>query len=91
VAGLPGDTVRVRDDQLIINGQPVPISDDGRHRRVLPEHTCPRRLLALTGIRPCPATPAITRRFPVATCNRQIHQSYQHDAVRGHESDRNDT
>mgnify|MGYP000163749740 CR=1 FL=1 len=31
VVGLPGDVVRVRDDQLIVNGQPVAVSDDGRY------------------------------------------------------------
>ncbi len=31
VVGLPGDTVRVRNDQLIINGVPVPMSEQGRY------------------------------------------------------------
>src|ERR1700733_2937219 len=31
VVGLPGDRVRVLNDQLIINGQPVPLQSDGRY------------------------------------------------------------
>ncbi|HVN99549.1 MAG TPA: signal peptidase I [Steroidobacteraceae bacterium] len=31
VVGLPGDTVRVRNDQLIINGVPVPMNEQGRY------------------------------------------------------------
>jgi signal peptidase I len=31
VVGLPGDTVRVLNDQLIINGVPVPLDDNGRY------------------------------------------------------------
>ncbi len=31
VVGLPGDTVRVRNDQLIINGVPVPLNEQGRY------------------------------------------------------------
>jgi signal peptidase I len=31
VVGLPGDTVRVHDDQLIINGVPVPVEAQGRY------------------------------------------------------------
>ena len=31
VVGLPGDTVRVRNDQLIINGVPVPMTEQGRY------------------------------------------------------------
>lgn len=31
LVGLPGDTVRIKDDQLIINGKPVPAFDIGRY------------------------------------------------------------
>ncbi|MBS0388022.1 MAG: signal peptidase I [Proteobacteria bacterium] len=31
VVGLPGDTVRVRNDQLIVNGVPVPMTEQGRY------------------------------------------------------------
>ena len=31
LVGLPGDHVAMRNDQLIINGQPVPLQADGRY------------------------------------------------------------
>jgi len=31
LVGLPGDTVTVQNDQLIINGKPVPVADQGRY------------------------------------------------------------
>ncbi len=31
VVGLPGDHVQVHDDQLVINGQPVPLEEQGRY------------------------------------------------------------
>lgn len=94
VAGLPGDTVRVRDDQLIVNGQPVPISDDGRYSdgcylnmRLSTELLGTHRHQTLS----C-HTSDYLQGPPVASCKRDIQQSYQcDDAVRGHEADRNDT
>jgi len=94
VAGLPGDTVRVRDDQLIINGQPVPTSDAGRYSdgcylnmRLSDELLGTHRHQTLS----C-HTSDYLQAPPVAGCKRDIRQSYQcDDAVRGHEADRNDT
>ena len=94
VAGLPGDTVRVRDDQLIINGQPVPIIDDGRYNdgcylnmRLSTELLGTHRHQTLS----C-HTSDYLQAPPVASCNRHIQQSYQcDDAVRGPQADRNDT
>jgi signal peptidase I len=94
VAGLPGDTVRVRDDQLIINGQPVATSDDGRYSdgcylnmRLSTELLGTHRHQTLS----C-HTSDYLQGPPVASCNRDIQQSYRcDDAIRGHESDRNDT
>lgn len=94
VAGLPGDTVRVRDDQLIVNGQPVPTTDEGRYNdgcylnmRLSTELLGTHRHQTLS----C-HTSDYLQAPPVASCRRQIQQSYQcDDALRGHESDRNDT
>ena len=94
VAGLPGDTVRVRDDQLIINGQPVPTSEAGRYSdgcylnmRLSTEVLGTHRHQTLS----C-HTSDYLQAAPVASCKRHIQQSYQcDDAQRGQEADRNDT
>jgi len=94
VVGLPGDVVRVRDDQLIINGQPVPVSDDGRYNdgcylnmRLATEQLGTHRHQTLS----C-HTSDYLQAPPVAGCPRHIQQSYQcDDAERGTLPDRNDT
>jgi signal peptidase I len=94
VVGLPGDVVRVRDDQLIINGQPVPASDDGRYNdgcylnmRLTTEQLGTHRHQTLS----C-HTSDYLQAPPVASCRRHIQQSYQcDDAERGTLPDRNDT
>ena len=94
VVGLPGDIVRVRDDQLIINGQPVPVSDDGRYNdgcylnlRLTTEQLGTHRHQTLS----C-HTSDYLQAPPVASCRRHIQQSYQcDDAERGTLPDRNDT
>ena len=94
VAGLPGDVVRVRDDQLIINGQPVPTVENGRfsdgcylNMRLSTELLGSHRHQTLS----C-HTSDYLQAPPVASCNRSIQLSYQcDDAVRGPEADRNDT
>jgi len=94
VVGLPGDVVRVRDDQLIINGQPVPVSDDGRYNdgcylnmRLTTEQLGTHRHQTLS----C-HTSDYLQAPPVASCRRHIQQSYQcDDAERGTLPDRNDT
>ena len=94
VVGLPGDIVRVRDDQLIINGQPVPVSDDGRYSdgcylnlRLTTEQLGAHRHQTLS----C-HTSDYLQAPPVASCRRHIQQSYQcDDAERGTLPDRNDT
>jgi len=94
VVGLPGDVVRVRDDQLIINGQPVPVSDDGRYNdgcylnmRLTTEQLGTHRHQTLS----C-HTSDYLQAPPVAGCRRHIQQSYQcDDAERGTLPDRNDT
>ncbi len=79
VAGLPGDHVQVTSDQLIINGTPVPLRDDGRYddgcyhnmrlsTEVLGEHTH-QTLSCLT-----PEELAVP---PGATCRRRIDRNYQ--------------
>lgn len=94
VVGLPGDVVRVRDDQLIINGQPVPVRDDGRYNdgcylnmRLTTEQLGTHRHQTLS----C-HTSDYLQAPPVASCRRHIQQSYQcDDAERGTLPDRNDT
>jgi signal peptidase I len=94
VVGLPGDTVRVRDDQLIINGLPVPLVDDGRYSdgcylnmRLSTEQLGTHRHQTLS----CHTIDDL-RAAPAASCNRHIQQSYQcDDALRGVLPDRNDT
>ncbi len=94
VVGLPGDTVRVRDDQLIINGLPVPLVDEGRYRdgcylnmRLSTELLGTHRHQTLS----CHTIDDL-RAAPVSTCKRHIQLSYQcDDASRGVLPDRNDT
>ncbi|HKC15976.1 MAG TPA: signal peptidase I [Steroidobacteraceae bacterium] len=94
VVGLPGDTVRVHDDQLIINGLPVPLVDAGRYSdgcylnmRLATEQLGAHRHQTLS----CHTMDDL--RFPpVASCNRHIPQSYRcDDALRGILPDKNDT
>ncbi len=94
VVGLPGDTVRVRDDQLIINGLPVPLVYEGRYNdgcylnmRLSTEQLGAHRHQTLS----CHTIDDL-RAAPVASCKRHIQVSYQcDDALRGVLPDRNDT
>ncbi|HEX9474208.1 MAG TPA: signal peptidase I [Steroidobacteraceae bacterium] len=94
VVGLPGDTVRVRDDQLIINGIPVPIEDQGRYNdgcyinmRLATEQLGNHRHLTLS----C-RTPGELFAAPVASCNRDMNRSYLCDeSARGLAADSHDT
>jgi signal peptidase I len=78
VVGLPGDLVEVRDDRLIINGEPVPFEAVGRYndgcyanmrlaRERLGDHEH-EVLHCLTG------ESIVT--LPLASCNREIAQGY---------------
>lgn len=78
VVGLPGDVVEVREDQLIINGQPVPLVQQGRYEdgcylnmriaeEKLGEHT--HRVLH------CLSSDMISVP-PLPSCNRSIPQGY---------------
>jgi signal peptidase I len=78
LVGLPGDRVQVKDDKLIINGQPVPAADlglyedgcyEGMHlaSEHLGQHTHP--------IMFCP-TPGDIGADPLPTCNRTPPRSY---------------
>src|SRR5580698_10528908 len=78
LVGLPGDRVQVKDDKLIVNGQPVPATDlglyhDGCYERMhlasehLGKHTHP--------IMFCP-TPGDISADPLPTCNRTPPRSY---------------
>jgi signal peptidase I len=78
VVGLPGDVVEVREDQLIINGQPVPLVQQGRYEdgcylnmriaeEKLGEHA--HRVLH------CLSSDMITVP-PLPSCNRSIPQGY---------------
>jgi signal peptidase I len=81
VVGRPGDTVRVRDDKLIINGEPVPSVDVGRYNdgcylnmRLSTEQLGTHRHQTLS----C-RSPDYLQAPPVASCKRHIQQSYQCD------------
>lgn len=78
VVGLPGDLVEVRSDQLIINGQPVPFVEKARYsdgcylNMRLVEETLGR---VKHEVLHC-VTPDMLAIPPLASCNRNIGQSY---------------
>ncbi|MFM2288780.1 MAG: hypothetical protein RL684_1923 [Pseudomonadota bacterium] len=81
VVGLPGDHVQVRNDQLVINGQPVPIDDQGRYNdgcylnmRIDSELLGTHRHKTLS----C-RTPGELFAPPLASCPRGLDHSYQCD------------
>ena len=94
VVGLPGDTVRVRNDQLIINGAPIPLEETGRYNdgcylnmRLSTEQLGTHRHQTLS----C-HTNDYLQAAPVASCNRHIPISYQcDDAAPSGLPDRGDT
>lgn len=78
LVGLPGDTVRVRNDMLIINGQPVKtvdrgLYDDGCYQgmRLAEEHLGEHKHLMMF----CP-TPGDIAVEPLPGCNRNQARSY---------------
>ncbi len=93
LVGLPGDTVSVQDDQLIINGTPVPVADAGRYNdgcylnfRLGVEQLGAHRHQTLS----CRTSGEIGI-LPVASCNRSNERSYQcDDTEHSNEPDRND-
>ncbi len=96
VVGLPGDTVRVRDDQLIINGVPVPLVDNGRYNdgcyfnmHLATEQLGTHRHQTLA----ChTANPQLRVEGKVASCKRAMEFSYQcDDAIPTGQPDYNDT
>ena len=94
VVGLPGDTVRVRNDQLIVNGVPVPVADLGRYNdgcyqnmRLGQELLGAHRHQVLS----CRTSGGLYAP-PVASCNRDMDHSYRCDETEGGtEPDANDT
>ena len=93
LVGLPGDVVSVQDDQLIINGTPVPVADHGRYNdgcylnmRLGDEQLGSHRHQTLS----CHTSGEITI-LPVASCNRSNGRSYQcDDSEHSDLPDRND-
>lgn len=78
VVGLPGDLVEVRNDQLIINGQPVPFVEKARYSdgcylnmRLVEETLGTVKHEVLHCL-----TPDMLAIPPLASCNRNIGQSY---------------
>jgi signal peptidase I len=78
VVGLPGDLVEVRADQLIINGQPVPLVEKARYSdgcylnmRLADESLGKIKHEVLHCV-----TPDMLAIPPLASCNRNIGQSY---------------
>jgi signal peptidase I len=78
LVGLPGDRVEVKDDKLIVNGQPVPSTDlglyddgcyEGMHLSGEQLGTHLHRTLS------CP-TPGSINSEPLPTCNRNPQTSY---------------
>jgi signal peptidase I len=94
VVGLPGDRVQVHDDQLIINGQPVPLTEQGRYNdgcylnmRIATEQLGSHRHQTLS----C-RTPGGLWAPPMASCPRRLQGSYQCDERdAGFAPDLNDT
>jgi signal peptidase I len=79
LVGLPGDRVAVKDDQLIINGQPISFSDESRYgdgcylnMRIATEQLGAHRHRTLS----C-RTPGSLFAAPVASCSRWTDHSYE--------------
>jgi signal peptidase I len=94
VVGLPGDRVQVRNDQLVINGQPVPLEEQGRYNdgcylnmRIAAEQLGSHRHQTLS----C-RTPSGLGAPPMASCRRWTDHSLQCDERdSAFEPDANDT
>jgi signal peptidase I len=79
LAGLPGDHVRIESDQLIVNGQPVPLHDDGRY-----DDGCYHNMRLSTEILgthhhqtlSC-LTPTELSAPPSETCKRRLERNYE--------------
>lgn len=78
VVGVPGDLVEVRDDRLIINGEPVPFEEVGRYEdgcyrnmRLARERLGEREHQVLH----CLSADSIVT-LPLASCDRDIAQGY---------------
>jgi signal peptidase I len=93
LVGLPGDRVQVKDDQLIINGVPVPLTPDGQYddgcyikMPLAIEQLGEHRHYTLA----C-RTPDYIQTAPIASCRRKIPVSYQcSDPSAGQAPDHND-
>jgi signal peptidase I len=79
LVGLPGDRVQLINDQLIINGTPVTLDEQGRYNdgcylnmRLATEHLGNHVHNTLS----C-RTPGSLAAEPVSSCNRNIGRSYQ--------------
>jgi signal peptidase I len=78
LVGLPGDRVMIRDDQIYLNGQPVPLTDEERYSdgcyfdmRLQTEQLGEHRHQVLS----C-RTPNDLLAPPAASCNRRLERSY---------------
>src|SRR6202167_4528951 len=79
LVGLPGDHVRIRSDQLIINGVPVPLQADGRyddgcyHNMLLStEVLCSHRHQTLSCLTPDEIVAA-----PSSSCSRRLERNHE--------------
>jgi signal peptidase I len=79
LVGLPGDHVRIRSDQLIINGVPVPLQADGRYddgcyhnMRQSTEILGTHRHQTLSCLTPDEIVAA-----PSSSCNRKLERNYE--------------
>ena len=78
VVGLPGDLVEVRDDRLIVNGEPVPFRETGRYSDgCYVNMRMAQETLGATshGVLHCQSPDGIAVP-PMPGCNRRIEQSY---------------
>jgi len=79
LVGLPGDHVLIESDQLIINGEPVPLKDDGRYddgcyhdMRLSTEVLGTHRHQTLSCL-----TPGDISAPPSASCTRRLERNYE--------------
>jgi signal peptidase I len=79
LVGLPGDHVRIESDQLIVNGQPIPLQNDGRYddgcyhnMRLSTEVLGTHRHQTLSCL-----TAGDIVAAPSATCHRRLERNYE--------------
>jgi signal peptidase I len=89
LVGLPGDTVRVHDDQLIVNGQTIALHYDGRFIDKDGCYSNMRESTEMLGSHRHQTLSCLSPQYlavpPVASCKRHIDRSYVCDERAGSE------